>query len=88
MLGEFLHSGHVADVILLFMLVEFVFLRWRSRSRRRPGATADLLFAIAPGVCLALALRAALTGSSVVWILAPLAASLPVHLVDMARRRL
>ena len=47
----------------------------------------DVLFAIAPGACLILALRAALTGSNWIWIAAPLAVSLPFHLADLARRR-
>ncbi len=88
MLAHFLHSGRAADLILLFMAAEFMVLCWRSRARRRPGAVADLLFAIGPGVCLVLALRAALTGGGAIWIVAPLAASLPIHLADMARRRL
>ncbi len=87
-LGDFIHSGHAADLILLFMAAEFIVLSWRGRNRRRPGALADRLFAIGPGVCLVLALRAVMTGSAVVWILAPLAVSLPVHLADLARRRL
>lgn len=85
---EFFHSGHAADLVLLFMVAEFIFLSWRGRSRRRRGATVDLLLAIAPGVCLVLALRAALTGAGPVWIAAPVAASLPIHLADLARRRL
>jgi hypothetical protein len=88
MLGHFFHSGRAADLILLFMALEFIVLGLRQRMRARRGAVVDLAFAIAPGVCLVLALRAALTGSALVWIAAPLAVSLPVHLADLARRRL
>jgi hypothetical protein len=80
MLRDFFHSGRAADLVLLFMAIEFVVL-----SRRR--AMVDVLFAIAPGACLILALRAALTGSNWIWIAAPLAVSLPFHLADLARRR-
>jgi hypothetical protein len=86
-IDDFFHSGRVADVILLFMAAEFAFLLWRARARRRAVA-ADLLFAIGPGACIVLALRAALTGAGPLWIGAALAASLPLHLADLARRRL
>ena len=87
MIHDFFHSGRVADVILLFMAAEFVFLYWRGRSRER-SSPADLIFAIGPGACIVLALRAALTGAGPLWIGAALAASLPLHLADLARRRL
>lgn len=88
MLNDFFYSGHAADLIILVMAIEFVVLSSRSQVRDRRGAMADLLFAMAPGVCLVLAIRAALTASDLVWIAAPLAASLPFHLIDLARRRL
>ncbi len=47
----------------------------------------DLLFALAPGVCLMLALRIALGGYDAAWIIAFLSASLPLHLADLARRK-
>jgi hypothetical protein len=81
-------SGQAADVILLVMAVEFVVLCWRDRSRPQPDAVLDVLFALAPGACLVLAVRAGLTGAGWVWVGVWLAASLPFHLVDLARRRL
>jgi hypothetical protein len=48
----------------------------------------DLAFALAPGACLLLALRAALTASAWTLVGVLLAASLPLHLIDLARRRL
>lgn len=87
MLSDFFYSGHAADVILVVMVIEFIVLSLGRQVRNRRGATADLAFAMAPGVCLVLALRAALTASDLVWIGAPLAASLPFHLIDLARRR-
>jgi hypothetical protein len=84
----FFHSGRVADLILVVMAVEFAFLYGRGRSRPDPVRATDLLFAIGPGACIVLALRAALTGAAPVWIGAALAASLPLHLADLARRKL
>ena len=88
MLNDFFHSGHAADLVLLIMAVEVIVLRRRGRARHRRGYWADILFAMGPGAFIVLALRAALTGSDWVWIAAPLAASLPLHLADLARRRL
>lgn len=87
-LNEFFHSGHAADLILFIMAIELIVLSWRARARRRRGLVTDIVFAMAPGACLVLALRNALTGSGWVWIAAPLAVSLPFHLADLARRRL
>jgi hypothetical protein len=36
---------------------------------------------------LLLALRAALTGAGAIWVAAFLTASFPIHLIDLARRR-
>ncbi|WP_293899367.1 hypothetical protein [Phenylobacterium sp.] len=88
MLERLFTSGHAVDLVLLFMAAEFAFLCWRGRTRRRPGATLDRLLAIAPGACLAMAVRAGLTGADWMWIGLWLAASLPFHLGDLARRRL
>ncbi len=86
MIHDFFHSGRVADLILLVMAVEFAFLWWRGRARKQLAV--ELLFAIGPGACIVLALRAALTGAGPLWIGAALTASLPLHLADIARRRL
>jgi hypothetical protein len=61
MLENLFASGRAVDLILLFMGAEFAFLCWRGRSRQQPGAILDRLFALAPGACLALAVRAGLT---------------------------
>jgi len=88
MLENLFASGRAVDLILLFMGAEFAFLCWRGRSRHQPGAILDRLLALAPGACLVLAVRAGLTGAGWVWIALWLAASLPFHLADLARRRL
>ncbi len=87
MIERMFTSGRAADVILLFMVAEYVFLIWRRRSLDRSGAMLGPLLALAPGACLVLAARAAMTGAGWIWIGLWLAASLPFHLVDLARRR-
>jgi hypothetical protein len=81
-----LAHGHAVDLILAVIVVEFAAL-----SVRRPlahGALTSRILAFAPGVCLLLALRAALTGSNWIWVAVFLAASFPVHVGDLMRRRL
>ncbi|MFN4239942.1 MAG: hypothetical protein ACK4E5_04790 [Erythrobacter cryptus] len=74
-------SGHAADLILIVLAAEAIWLRrgrgWRWR------AIAGL---IGPAVLIVLGLRAALTGAPWWWIALPLAASLPLHLLDLRAR--
>jgi hypothetical protein len=87
MLKTFFASGRAVDVVLWVIAAEFAFLTVR---RRRAPLTAliDRTLAFAPGVFLLLAVRAALTEAGWPWVALALAASLPVHLADLARRRL
>jgi hypothetical protein len=82
-LSQFFSSGRAIDLVLAFMVVELVVLLWRRRRAR-----IDVFLALAPGACLLIALRAALTGAGWMWIAAFVALSLPAHLADLARRRL
>jgi hypothetical protein len=86
--NSFFASGHAVDLVLLVMVAELVFLSIRRRARADGPAMMDRVLAFAPGVCLLLALRAALTGAGWAWVAAALAASFPFHLADLARRRL
>ncbi len=74
-------SGHAADLILCVLLVEALWLwlakRWRARA---------ILGLVGPAVLIVLGLRAALVGADWWWIALPLAASLPLHLSDLAAR--
>ena len=82
----FFASGHAVDFVLAVIAAEFAFLSLRKSGSR---ATAmDRILALAPGVCMLLAVRAALTGAPWPWVAAALTASLPFHLADVARRRL
>ena len=87
-MSGFFASGRAVDAILLVIAAEFLVLTAAARRRGRRGAWLDLSLALLPGAFLLLALRAALTGAPWPWVAAPLAASFPVHLADLARRRL
>ncbi len=79
-------SAHrLVEFAIVFTIAEYAFLGWRSAWR--PKVMIDLLFALAPGVCLMLALRIALGGHGGLWVVALLSASLPLHIADLARRR-
>jgi len=87
-LKAFFASGHAVDLVLLVIAAEFVFLSTRRQRFGHRPAMIDRVLAFAPGVCLLLALRAALTGAGWVWVAAALAASFPFHIADLVRRRL
>lgn len=80
MIESWFASGRAADLVLAVLLVEAVLLIARGYSPRR------VLYALGPGAFMVLAVRFALTGMPWPWIAAALAASLPLHLLDLARR--
>lgn len=81
-LTEFLFaSGHAADLILGVLLAEAVWLR-AGRRWRWPA----ILGLLGPAALIVLGLRAALVGADWWWIALPLAASLPLHLMDLRTR--
>jgi hypothetical protein len=86
-LRDFVSSGHAVDLVLAVVAGEFALLCWRGRSQGRASSMIDVFFTLAPGACLLLALRAALTGAGWVWIATFLALSFPIHIIDLARRR-
>ena len=88
MLKAFFTSGHAVDLVLIVILAEFVYLSTRRRRFSSRAPVIDRVLAFAPGVCLLLAVRAALTGAGWVWVALALAASFPFHLADLSRRRL
>jgi hypothetical protein len=83
--GFFSH-GHAVDLVLAVIVMEFLTLSLMGARSAR--LTINRFLAFAPGVCLLLALRAALTGADWIWVAAFMAASFPVHLADLLRRRL
>jgi hypothetical protein len=81
-------KGYVVDVALLVIALEFVVLALRAKPDVRSARILTLVHALGPGVCLMLALRCALVGADVLWVAFWLAASLPLHLWDVASRKL
>ncbi len=77
-------SGRVVDLILGFMLLEWVVFAVLRRGGAR--AATDFLLALLPGACLLLALRAALERLDWTWVAAFLLAALLAHLTDLWRR--
>jgi hypothetical protein len=86
MMNDLIASGFVVDAIVVLMAIEALALylyNRRTSQGLRPGEVITMLLA---GLCLLLALRAALTGSSWVWVAGFLAASLLAHIADIRRR--
>jgi hypothetical protein len=81
MIQSFFASGHAADVILGVLALEALWLR--AGRRWNWGAILALL---GPAALIVLGLRAALVGAAWWWIALPLAASLPLHLMDLRTR--
>ena len=77
----FFASGHAADLILVVLLIEAVWL-----ARARGWRMVQLAGLLGPAALIVLGLRAALTGADWGWIALPLALSLPLHLMDLAAR--
>ncbi len=78
---EFFTSGRAVDVVLLVLLVEALWLKWRGHSWTK------ILAMLMPAAMLLIALRNALTGMAWPFIAIPLAAAFPVHLLDLWERR-
>lgn len=73
-------SGHAADLVLLALLAEACFLKTRGWPVTR------IIAVLGPAALIVLGLRAALVGAPWPWIAAPIAASLPLHLIDLRTR--
>lgn len=78
--SDFFASGHAADLILIVLAAEFVWLVMRG------GKALDVALALGPAVFIVLALRGALTGADWPMIALPLMLSFPVHIADLWRR--
>ncbi len=76
---SFILSARAVDLVLIVLLAEAAWLALRRRPR-------EVLLALLPGGLILLALRAALGGGPWWAIALLLAASLPVHLADLAGR--
>ncbi len=83
---EFFASGHSIDLVLFLIGLEAIGLMVLWRMRRCPVPPLAVLLILAPGSCLLLAARAALTGATWVWVSSFLLIALVIHLVDMRQR--
>jgi len=79
-MGGLVTWPHLIDAVLAFTVLEGVVLIARGR---RPDAVIRMLL---PGVCLMLAIRAALVGAAWPWVPAALAAALVAHMADLRNR--
>jgi hypothetical protein len=86
MLQEFVDGGRLVDVAILVTLLEGLALVAYRRLTGRGPAPADVAAMLGAGLCLMLALRAALTGAAGGTIAVFLGAALVAHLVDLRRR--
>ncbi|MEQ5788933.1 hypothetical protein J3454_13625 [Erythrobacter sp. NFXS35] len=80
-MADFFASGHAADLILAVLTAEALWLRLR-----RGWYWRAITALLGPAALIVLGLRAALTGAEWWWIALPLAASLPLHLMDLSAR--
>lgn len=81
-------AGLGVDIAIGFIGLEFGYLLLRCPKTHRRSKVLELFLALAPGVCLMLALRCALTEAGAIWIAIWLAASLPFHIADGIKRKL
>jgi len=85
-MNDLVASGRVVDLIFVVMAFEATLLMLRRASTGRGIEAQALLYGLAPGACLLLALRAALTGASWGPISACLIAAGVLHVCDLAYR--
>jgi hypothetical protein len=81
MILAFYTSPHLIDVIMLFTVLEGVVLAcWRKLPTR------TVIVMLAPGLCLLLAVRAAMAGVAWPWVPVALTGALVTHFFDMRER--
>jgi len=85
-MGQLFANGHVVDLILGLMVAEALALIIYRRRTGRGIAPLDLVGNLLAGLCLLLALRAALVDAAWGWIAAWLSVALIAHLLDLQRR--
>jgi hypothetical protein len=85
-MADLFASGRIIDAILLLVALEAMAIAIYHRATGRGVALGDVVWTLASGAALMLALRIALTGGAWTAIAAPLTAALVTHLVDLVRR--
>ncbi len=85
-MDKFFASGHSIDLVLSLICLEAIGLALLWRTGRCPVPPGAALLILAPGSCLLLSARAALTGASWVWVSCLLLLALAIHLIDLRQR--
>lgn len=86
MSAEFLKSTLFIDLVLVYLAAEALLMTLRHRDRGR-NATFSLLANGMAGICLLLAVRAALLDAAAPWFALALSAAFIAHLADLQFRR-
>ncbi len=79
-IAAFFANGHAAEVVLVVLALEGLWLRWRGWS------LAAITGLLGPAALIVMGLRAALVGADWWWVAIPLALSFPLHLIDLRSR--
>lgn len=85
-LAALIDSGRIVDLILIFVILEALAIFAYHRRRGRGLAPFQLAGLLLPGICLLLALRAALGDAAWPWVALWLTAALVLHLADLRQR--
>ena len=85
-MSALIESGRIVDLILVLLIGEAVLLFALRRLYALGPGLNKLLFNLAAGACLLMALRSALTDSGTFAIAAWLAAGFAAHVLDLASR--
>ena len=85
-LQQLVVSGRIVDLMIVFVVLELAVVDVYRRLRGSGVPTLSWLVNVGAGVSLMLALRAALSGSSWVWIAAFLVSALVFHVGDLLMR--
>jgi hypothetical protein len=86
MLGEFLAAGHFVDLVLIFLVIEAVWVISHWRKTKRGVAPADFLPGMISGALMLIALRVTIGGGHFLVPTICLCLAGLAHLVDVARR--
>ena len=78
--------GHAADLVIAWLLIEGALLAWHHRRTGRGIAPRAFAAAWCAGLCLALAIRGALTGAPWLWLALLLLAAGLAHGMDLWQR--
>lgn len=85
-MNEFFTGAHAIDLVLFLIALEAIGLTLLWRKGRCPLPPRATLLILAPGSCLLVAARAALSGATWGWVSFFLLIALVIHLVDLRQR--